>query len=529
MFTVLLADDEIHILGLLEKLIDWESLQIKIIGKCQTGTETYEAIAACRPDIVVIDIKMPGMSGLEVVKRSQENGIFPNFILISGHKQFEYARSAIQYGVENYLVKPVNKQELTDNLIQIIKRIEKERSQDDYKQMLEQQIESNIAVSREHFLKMLFLSPNLLTTQSLEEINRQYGFQFSYNFFRIISVKPDTKEVFTVPQYQILLKQIYEFAMMKFSDYALNIYGTIESDEVIFLVNYSIEDDFACTLLSIFELLKKKFYSYCYITIGVSSKSEQLLAVSYQEARTAGMSRITLGKHRIIDYNGLSKFGQKINLSRYLEQIATYIDTLNIPGIDKLFQQLETEILPDPVSPSSIFDFFFQLLDLLEEKLTDRYRSAETEYQFNRVSYLTQIRNSSSKKELLSNAKKILIKELTAFEKLQYKRDSRYISLAKQYIYEHIDQNISLNDIAEELFINPSYFSSLFKRETGETFSNFVTEMRIQKAKELLKNLKFSVSDVSNMVGYQDSKYFSKVFQRYVGIKPSEFRKLYTS
>ena len=79
------------------------------------------------------------------------------------------------------------------------------------------------------------------------------------------------------------------------------------------------------------------------------------------------------------------------------------------------------------------------------------------------------------------------------------------------------------------LFINPSYFSTLFRRETGETFSNYMTSMRMKRSKELLKNLKYSISDVSRMVGYQDSKYFSKVFQKTVGIKPSQYRKLYTN
>ena len=106
MFSAILADDEINILNLLEGLIDWNALNIKIAAKCMTGTETYQRILSERPDIVIIDIKMPGLSGLEVVRKIQEQNIFPNFILISGHKEFEYARSAIQYGVENYLVKP---------------------------------------------------------------------------------------------------------------------------------------------------------------------------------------------------------------------------------------------------------------------------------------------------------------------------------------------------------------------------------------------------------------------------------------
>lgn len=527
MFTVLLADDEINILNLLEKLIDWSSLNINVIGKCQTGTETYNAIIAQKPDIVIIDIKMPGLSGLDVVKQIQEDGIFPNFILISGHKQFEYARSAIQYGVENYLVKPINKEELTENLIQIINRIEKEQSSNNYKVMLEEQIKTNIALSREQFLKMLFLSPDLQVRKPLDEVNQSYDFNFTRKFYRIISIKPDTKEPFTLPQYQILLKQIYEFSILKFEECPCKTYGIIESDEIIFLANYDCEKDFACALVSIFDTLKNKFYSYCYVTMGISSKSDELFRTSFYEAHTAVISRITLGKHRMIDYNGLSQFKLKLNKSSHLDQFGTYIDTLNIPGIEKAFLQISQDISGESVSPGSILDLFISLLNLLEEHLTDLYKKAETELVFQRKQYMTQLHNASTKSELVQAMKQIMIKEITSYEKLQYNRDSRYVSLAKQYIYDHIDQNISLNDVADMLFINASYFSALFKRETGETFSNYITSTRIKRSKELLRNLKYSIADVSNMVGYQDAKYFSKVFQKSVGIKPSEYRKLY--
>lgn len=529
MFTALIADDEINILNLLEKLIDWNSLNIEVIGKCQTGTEAYQSILAHRPDIVIIDIKMPGLSGLDVVRQIQEDGIFPNFILISGHKQFEYARSAIQYGVENYIVKPINGQELTDNLTQIIHRIQKERDGCDYKMMLEQQIKTNIALSRDQFLRMLFLSPGLSRLQESDNVNRDYGFDFCDAYYRAVSIKPDTKELFTLPQYQILLKQIYEFILNASAQYPFKTYGIIESDEIMLLINYASEEELACSLSAVYDTLKNKFYSYCYITMGVSSSSKDLFKTSFQESHTAIMSRITLGKDRMIDYNGLSRFRMKLNKSHYLDQFGTYIDTLNIAGIEKAFTQLLQEISDELIHPVSIFDLFISLIDLLEEHLTDLYKKTEEEFTFSKTQYVSQVHNAASKEELVQNMKHIMIKEISSYEKIQYNKDSRYISLAKQYIYDHIDQNITLNDVADMLYINASYFSALFKRETGETFSNYITGVRMKQSKELLKNLKYSISEVSNMVGYQDAKYFSKVFQKYVGIKPSQFRKLYTN
>lgn len=529
MFSAILADDEINILNLLEGLIDWNALNIKIAAKCMTGTETYQRILTETPDIVIIDIKMPGLSGLEVVRKIQEQNIFPNFILISGHKEFEYARSAIQYSVENYLVKPINKEELTENLQQIIQRMEKERSSKNYEKMLENQIETNLAISRTHFLKMLFLSPDLQEQKSLEELNQIYGLELFSGFFRVISIKPDTKKLFTLPQYQILLKQIYEYACQKFHASSQKAYGIIDNNEIIFLMNYTSEEELAVFLISVFELLKNKFYSYCYVTLGISSRREQLFQVSFQEAHAAVISRIFLGKHRIIDYSGLSQFKSKLNLSTYLEQIGTYIDTLNLSGVEKLFLHLQEDFSNDTISPSSVIDLCAKFLELLKDQIRNQYQKAGIDYDFPKKQYQAQIQNASSKEDLISTLKHMIIGEISAFQKLQYTKDSRYISQAKEYIHDHLDQNITLNEVAEMLYINPSYFSTLFKKETGETFSNYITQTRIGRSKELLRDLKYSISEVSAMVGYQDSKYFSKVFQKTVGIKPSKFRKLYTN
>lgn len=294
-------------------------------------------------------------------------------------------------------------------------------------------------------------------------------------------------------------------------------------------MNYTSEEELAVFLISVFELLKNKFYSYCYVTLGISSRREQLFQVSFQEAHAAVISRIFLGKHRIIDYSGLSQFKSKLNLSTYLEQIGTHIDTLNLSGVEKLFLHLQEDFSNDTISPSSVIDLCAKFLELLKDQIRNQYQKAGIDYDFPKKQYQAQIQNASSKEDLISTLKHMIIGEISAFQKLQYTKDSRYISQAKEYIHDHLDQNITLNEVAEMLYINPSYFSTLFKKETGETFSNYITQTRIGRSKELLRDLKYSISEVSAMVGYQDSKYFSKVFQKTVGIKPSKFRKLYTN
>ena len=127
MLKVLLVDDEKHICILLKKLVDWEAMDLTIVGEQYDGLSAYDYICTHEPEIVITDIKIPGIDGLEMIRRVREKKLNVSFILISGHKNFEYAHSAINYGVENYLLKPLNKDELTDNLISIRNRIFEEK------------------------------------------------------------------------------------------------------------------------------------------------------------------------------------------------------------------------------------------------------------------------------------------------------------------------------------------------------------------------------------------------------------------
>lgn len=127
MIKVFLIDDERKIIALIERLVDWENLGLEVVGSANSGKKGLDSIIELKPDIVITDIRMPGIDGLEMIRCVRDMGLNVHFILISGHKHFEYAQSAIKYGVENYLLKPVNKQELVDNLVNVRDKILNEK------------------------------------------------------------------------------------------------------------------------------------------------------------------------------------------------------------------------------------------------------------------------------------------------------------------------------------------------------------------------------------------------------------------
>ena len=174
MYKVILADDEVHILVLLRKLVDWNSLGIEIVGEYTDGAETFRAIREKRPDIVITDIMMSGMTGLEIVRECIAQKMDAVFLLISGHAEFEYAHMAIQYGVENYLLKPINKHELENNLQRICARLNSEKMVDETVVSLENRIQFNKEILNGQFLNNLLFKPGWLTPESCQSLLEEY-------------------------------------------------------------------------------------------------------------------------------------------------------------------------------------------------------------------------------------------------------------------------------------------------------------------------------------------------------------------
>ena len=190
---VLIADDEIKVCRLIQHLVDWDALEMDIVGFANDGKTAYESICEKKPDIVITDIRMPVYDGLELIRRAKEVNPEINFIVISGYSQFEYAQQAIKYGVKDYLLKPLKKRELENSLTEI-----KESHESLIKSTrIRNEMESIIEASREH-IRENFLMKTLQNSatnplkadMSLEQLNEQYGCKFHKGFFTAVRVRP---------------------------------------------------------------------------------------------------------------------------------------------------------------------------------------------------------------------------------------------------------------------------------------------------------------------------------------------------
>ena len=187
--TVLIADDEQLICELLKKIIDWDGLKLCFIGEYYTGQALYQAILEKKPDIVITDISMPQMDGIELIGRVRREGIPCHFVIVSGYRQFEYAHNALKYDVEDYILKPVDADELNHTLNKLTLKIAEE----------ENQVEDRPAAAHnEKLLKRFFLNNGITQLAhnklTLEQIHKEYGINFKEGLFQIIYIKSDIRE-----------------------------------------------------------------------------------------------------------------------------------------------------------------------------------------------------------------------------------------------------------------------------------------------------------------------------------------------
>ena len=524
MYRAIIADDEIHVCLLLENLVNWKKLGIQIVGMYSDGIEAYEAIREKKPEIVITDIMMPGMNGLDIIKNCLNDKIDTTFLLISGHAEFEYAHMAIAYGVSNYLLKPINGKELESNLITICEKLEQKKQQSGDMENLQKKVHISEEALSKQFLNNYLKDPAIVQRQSLEELNQHYLLDLSDDFFQIVILKPTCKVSFTDQQITFLLKQLESYVVCEMKKYFRKVIAVCTELEVYFLLNGTISQNSVDVMKLIFSDISTAFFEYCYITLAVSAPEKEIHKLNLEDTRKLLMHRYNKGLNRIFSENDRMEQTENVNYKKVVNTLAGYISVFNMDGIDRLFLRLREYYRNDNVDIDNLLELvtytkriLAESLEKLEKKSVD-IRELDTEFSY-------MIRCSDTKKELFMKIAENIRRRLEKIKEKENIDNNRVIQIAKQYVEEHLAEKITLEDIANIVYMNPTYFSTLFKRETGDNFSDYLTNQRIEKAKEMLKSMNYSTQQVGELVGYENARYFSKVFLKVVGISPSEYRK----
>ena len=515
MFKVLLVDDERIILEGISTMIDWHACQSELIGTCRNGVEALAFIQEHKPDIVISDIKMPGMDGLKLVETVHALNEDIAFILLSGFDDFQYARTAMQFGVKHYLLKPCNENSIMHALKEAIDDLRSKRTKEQFMINLQSELAKALPIAKEQFLKELVT-------------NKTYGDREWEEYRRLFHITEQPK---TVQLILFHLEGIYEyehlFAVKNIAEDVLGhdlvLLGTTIGKQVLLLLKESYEQGWLSSRLEVIKRTYLTFYKLD-LTIAVSD-AEPINAVRrlYHETLECINYRYYLGEGAIIFKKDIADVMTDTPTFYFDdEQLSIYIKSGDWDSarkeLSRFFHLLTEQRLDIAMSKSYALSLLVAITRLCRREDITHYMHS--------IAKLEELHSLPLIKQyILSVAEQIT----DANMKMQKNKHSSIINRVFEVVEQYLgNTELSLNWIAGEvLFMNADYLGKLFKKETGEKFSNYVMRLRIEKAIEVIESSPdVKVFELAEQLGFGDNpQYFSQVFKKYTGQTPTEYIK----
>lgn len=527
MLKVLIADDEERICKLIQVLGSWQALGMEVCATATNGIEALQLLQDKKPDILITDIRMPGCDGLTLISRAK--ALLPDLeiIIISGYAHFEYARTSIQYGVSDYLLKPINKQELASALDKCASRCRNRRID---------QMEREKLVKRRDDLSRLRAG---LARDLLDEHLKEVDVKELDQVYRFFAEPDDTMQVFILkfcsadePVAPDMLEVLRDRTLDVFTS-ALS--GLCQDFLLVF------REETGCGIMSYEpsqrQIIRKALRSslsqleierqlYGSVHLCLALGSPQCVAdlpLSFQNASSAIMERLIEGPGKLLEgVPSPSALPAQSILERYGRAIAHAIDILSIDAANAALEQLKNSAMAvNNVRGRELMNLVHTASGIFTASLAveDRDSLLRNFYlEANRCCTTAQLFGA------LDSLQKNLMERI--IEQRQ-SEELRPIRQAKQYIQEHYSDPITLEEVADASGFSGSYFSTVFKKETGMGFNQYLTQVRMEQAKSLLRESELPIAEICRQVGYQDIKHFNRLFSRNAGLTPSEYRKLY--
>lgn len=529
MLRVVILDDEVHICHLIKSMIDWESMGLQVVAVSSNSHETLEEMVRTAPDIVITDIKMPGMDGLHMIDRARECCPHTKFILISGFDDFQYAKTAIHYGVEDYLLKPVDQYELEKALRKTILKITSQKAQMDREKRQIVEMQQAYAKLRQSFVLSLANAAGEKLDLDVDIVNREFHFSFQEGIFQFVSCVIDQERNVPLEQVEGAVMAALQLLKSRFNEICIDTEGVVNRNMAFFLLHY--HPDHMKTADTLFRCLSFS-HPLVHMTLGVGTPCHSL-----KELLTAVASSQDVLPARLVLGTGQSLFAEKVlHTKADLKDVQVELrnpecttaaammdfDTL-LYLIENFLQDSYPRVIAAHPSLSLLFlkNTFQAVLSLLGE-CHDLNEELDSQAQQTLAMLDTFYRYDSARDFLLDALNAV-------FSEIQKKKGNipKKIALAKEFIDTHYREHIELEDIAKVVYLSPGYFSALFRQELGISFRDYLIQVRMDKAKEMLRDLQYNISEIADYLGYKEARYFSKFFKKYTGVKPSNYRKIY--
>jgi len=524
----MVVDDEILVRVGVKTFVPWEQLGLRLIGEAANGKEALELIRKEGCDILLTDIQMPEMNGLELLEIAHREYPHIKAIILSNYQEFHYVRKAMQLGAADYLLKlTMEPQEMEQKLLELKEKILAERSLQHFQQELKRELNLNVRAAREQLFR------DILTKQcskrEIRECLSAFGYESGSRPFYLSQIKISRYE-------QVLAENKYKsekLLMYSVANVLQEIIRKHGRGELIELDNGCFALFTAWEPSSVLQEMRESIKHYLHLDLcqGVSDPchDEELIHQAFEQAELAVDASFYEGAGRVYAYSQVShREAEAEALSVPYERMNRLIDHREYAGLQDLVSEWLQSIGEKRYWTSErIKESAIQLVNYLAVLLTGHKGDIYSIPSYQGHYPHHAIRTAETLEEMSH-----WIESWIPFY-IDYLKDHAQLRLRPEIqsvirlIRERYDTALKVSDLARELGFNEAYLSTLFKKETGETIMDLIIRLRMEKARSLLKEPGVKVYEVSEAVGYSDANYFSKLFKKIEGILPQEYHKRY--
>ncbi|WP_199613985.1 response regulator [Paenibacillus alkalitolerans] len=534
MYSMLIVDDEKWVRQGLKQTIDWQSHGIEIWGEAENGEEAFTWLSRTAPDIVITDIKMPGMDGLSLLEHINENKLHSKVIIISGYGEFAYAQKALKCGASGYVLKPIEEQ----MLLEVVQRCVNELQRESAVEEMKWQIRQSMPLAQQRYLEQFLLGESDQSFQDADAIWSALRLQLNPRELQVAAIrihdwgsKGETRN-----DRKNLLYGLRNIAEQSLSD---NGYKSVfcklgDSRDADVAVVFSPELEKSGNPEEVIPSVLQQALEMSKRLLDLTASAGVSRICSWKDLSRAYNDAIYACSYSFIEghgklYNCFRLPPQRIELgvpyaapgteweNRLIHALKIGDGNLLEQSINGLQERVESLLQKyDPLQVT-------RSLNMLLTNIFFKLKSCVNDEEAAEQSILKEIRCHSLHMDDLSG--QLLNHMQTWSARIRGTASySKIIELGLEYIGKHFFGQITLQDVSNHLFVNASYFSKLFHEEVGETFVRYVAGLRILKAKQLLNDTNMKIYEIADEVGYNDFRHFVKTFKDIVGLTPSQYR-----
>lgn len=518
MVKVLLVDDEIITIRMLQNLIDWKKYNLELIGYAQDGLKAAEMFLKYEPDIVISDIRMPNMTGIELVKKIRALNKDTAFILISAYSDFSYISEAMKIGCSDYILKPIDEQELDEALKKVVEKVSGQNEQKEI-------IEKGKWQTRNHMLQSFMKTGSNLNYI----INKKMDYPINFGNFHIVMLQLNYKTIDEYANMQHIESIKISYISLIFKE-VLQGYAHIlfdyEYDSWVVLLSDIAQEKLLALSNQIKEQFKKQFEINVDVCFSDVISQLESLPLHYSKVKLLSRYSFYVESEDILGYGyncNENKFNQirGLDLVKEMEEALVGNDRIKAEKILNEVFYLSKNI--NPVSLNLVYDMCYQIVIIIKKIILEKSNQTEEMRVILKLNFddLQYYKSVVSFKSFMWETVDLV---LTGIGEDQEKF-SDIVEEGIHILKENYNKNISLDTICTEISVSKNYFSYLFKREVGISVWTYLTELRLEKAKKLLKETNMKNYEISSQVGYENPSYFSMLFKNYESMTPSGYRK----